>query len=907
MPDYKLKDGRTVTVRDEDVDIFMSNHEGAVLITNKVDEPGKKLDPTANVEGSDNTDLKSEIISLEQFNLMKPAEKRKLKYSDAQRLLRERDAAITLSKQPWGEKFALDVSSPKFEDLSDDQLLKIKEKASKDLLSQKSDKDTFEITDEQIVIKAKDIFENKVLPSAYTENKTILEETFGVNIFTNFVGDLYRAGEQGVSTSELVDPAFDLLKNGGDTSDEDILNFIEKNKAVSENNAESDEMRNFNKIYKEKGEGVLGFIAAAVRNPDILPSLLVSSIATQVSSLRSEEVALAAGAGAAAGSVIPILGTIGGAIGGGAMAMESALTFGELLQETVGDDLSVDKIRAVLQDPEKLYDLRKKSIGRGIAIGTFEGLTGGIAKGIGSKLASRGLDSATRSVTAGVIEAVGGGGGEVAGRIAAGQEMDIREIGFEAITGTATAPISVGKQMLDLDNRIIDFNVNKELKNTKFNNFEQAFAPEEKTSKVQMSLVKMKNGSKILRDRVKTSIEIGSITEKQGKDIEINFRNTQSAVNTIEKTKIVSSDKAKAVDLLIEKKKRTDNIKTIDDSALTKTESDRVEVINKELEVLVKTGETIVNKDLLETNINTVRDQAKNIEGLEIKDFANAKDIDAFIKEKGLEIDKKASGNQGFIYQDSSTGEQTIIINREIASEEKAVNVAAHEFLHGALFNTLKNSPDTQTALGVSLKATIDNIDLDKVSNSDFAKRLEQYANEKENIRSEEVLTLFSDALATGDIKFNENIFTKIGDVVRRSLQKIGVEIKFNNGRDVYNFVKDYNNSISKGKLNKSQIKAAKEGVRGELVSEAKETTTESSVKEAKQLTSEQDKSIASEVIDLQAIKKENKDLAAKYGKEPIKGGKETRLENKILESIDPIIGRAVSYTHLTLPTKRIV
>ena len=34
--------------------------------------------------------------------------------------------------------------------------------------------------------------------------------------------------------------------------------------------------------------------------------------------------------------------------------------------------------------------------------------------------------------------------GEVAGRIVAGQEMDVAEIGFEGIAGTATAPISVG-------------------------------------------------------------------------------------------------------------------------------------------------------------------------------------------------------------------------------------------------------------------------------------------------------------------------------------------------------------------------------------------------------------------------------------------------------------------------------
>ena len=83
-------------------------------------------------------------------------------------------------------------------------------------------------------------------------------------------------------------------------------------------------MRSFNKIYEANGEGVYGFLKGALNNPTILPSLLVSSIATQAASLRSEEVALAAGTGAAAGSFIPIIGTIGGAIGGGAMAMESA-------------------------------------------------------------------------------------------------------------------------------------------------------------------------------------------------------------------------------------------------------------------------------------------------------------------------------------------------------------------------------------------------------------------------------------------------------------------------------------------------------------------------------------------------------------------------------------------------------
>ena len=46
--------------------------------------------------------------------------------------------------------------------------------------------------------------------------------------------------------------------------------------------------------------------------------------------------------------------------------------------------------------------------------------------------------------TRGVVEAVGGGVGEAAGRGLAGQEMDVPEIGFEAIGGTATAPLTIG-------------------------------------------------------------------------------------------------------------------------------------------------------------------------------------------------------------------------------------------------------------------------------------------------------------------------------------------------------------------------------------------------------------------------------------------------------------------------------
>ena len=85
-------------------------------------------------------------------------------------------------------------------------------------------------------------------------------------------------------------------------------------------------------------------------------------------------------------------------------------------------------------------------------------------------------------------------------------------------------------------------------------------------------------------------------------------------------------------------------------------------------------------------------------------------------------------------------------------------------------------------------------------------------------MQGEEILALFADAVATGDIKYNDNIFTKLGDGIRKILETIGVKKKFNTGRDVYNFIKDYNADIAKGGIRQSIIKGATEGFEGKLV-----------------------------------------------------------------------------------------
>ena len=398
--------------------------------------------------------------------------------------------------------------------------------------------------------------------------------------------------------------------------------------------------------------------------------------------------------------------------------------------------------------------------------------------------------------------------------------------------GLYGAPINVAKAKKAVSEGITNIKINKNLKNSDFNNAIDPFSFSD-SSDLQLEILKNPGAFEVLNKKVDKEVIGGRISKEEGNKIKTNIRDTQVSASTIEKTSITNSDKVAAVNLLTEKRTNEQKIKSVGDSALTQAESDRVKVINEELNSLVQKGNLSEASAKLGKNIESVEKLASSIEGVSVKSLDNAEAIDTFIVDNKLDIDKKASGNQGFIYQNPETGEQTIIINKEVASQEQAVNVAGHEFLHALLFQTVKENTTTQLALGNSLKSYLNDVDATQIENSDFAKRLEQYKEDPNNVKAEEVITLFSDALSTGDIKFNENVFTKIGDVVRRALQSVGVNVKFNSGKDVYNFVKDYNKSVSKGKLSKAQIKASK-GVKGDLVTEGVEGKAKAGIKESK-------------------------------------------------------------------------
>jgi len=268
---------------------------------------------------------------------------------------------------------------------------------------------------------------------------------------------------RGIAAASTTGEATDLLLEGSNVSMQTVQEFIRAKEQEAKNYVASERMDKFQKKYKEEGSSWTAFFRGVKRDPALMAELFVQSLGTQLgTAIDSSEARVALGIGAGAGFGAGLATGFGaaatgiaGGLGALATSMESALTFGELIEKELaaeGKEFTDVNIKALLESP-KGKKIRNRAIGRGLTIGVIEGLTAGVAGktttavlGIGKTVGRSGKILAG---SAGVgVEAIGGGLGEVGGRLAAGQEMDPAEIGFEAITGTVTAPLTVGNALL---------------------------------------------------------------------------------------------------------------------------------------------------------------------------------------------------------------------------------------------------------------------------------------------------------------------------------------------------------------------------------------------------------------------------------------------------------------------------
>jgi|11_taG_2_1085331.scaffolds.fasta_scaffold02273_2 competence protein ComGC len=291
------------------------------------------------------------------------------------------------------------------------------------------------------------------------ESESKLDKDFsGIPIF-KFISD---AVGRGVAQGNTADEALGLIMSGNSATEEEIKQYID---AVSkmDSYAPSKSMQSFQKQYIEEGSDVPAFLSALWNNLEIAPEILLQSFAGMATAATTDEGAMAATAGLTAGAAAgaPIFGVgaiAGGLVGGMAAAngaLETATSLTEFIKEKLDEDkrdFNAENVRDILSDEDIFDDIRIKALTRGGLISVIDlmgsGVAGKAVKGVSevSKMGARATKLA--QVGTGVaIESATGAIGEATAMAATGQEMDVAEIGLEAIGGLTTAPLSIGGAM----------------------------------------------------------------------------------------------------------------------------------------------------------------------------------------------------------------------------------------------------------------------------------------------------------------------------------------------------------------------------------------------------------------------------------------------------------------------------
>ena len=372
------------------------------------------------------------------------------------------------------------------------------------------------------------------------------------------------------------------------------------------------------------------------------------------------------------------------------------------------------------------------------------------------------------------------------------------------------APVNAAQATKAVKSGIVNLNINKELKTSTANNVVEAFSPETPTSEAEIKISQIPGSINAIDNKADKQVEVGEITIDQANNVKLRAREVQGSVNRLKPLGISTENQPAIVDLMIEQKKLKNTIKQVDNSSLTKAESERLGEIDKELNDIIVADKAAK----VEEGAKVIAEQV----GTGFETFENEADVASAIetlKEQGGNIDTKSSEDYGtFVVMPD--GKRIIILNKESAAQDNVMTTAQHEVGHAILFETVKNKPEAAIALGTSLLEELKNSKDITFTSSKFLDRFNQYVEDADISKAdtmEEVLTLASEGLESGDIVFNEKATTKIGDFIRRALSAMGLNVKFKTGKDVLNFVRDYNRSVQKGRgLSKGLEKAATKG-----------------------------------------------------------------------------------------------
>ena len=696
------------------------------------------------------------------------------------------------------------------------------------------------------------------------EKDTWIERSFGKNFATDFAGDLYRAYRQGVAQGSTVDEAFDVFKKGKDISDEDLKAFVEINKEL-ETYGPSDEMRQYEKIKEEAGGGVWGFVKgmAATRGA-VIPQIIVSSMSSLITTAFDSEEAIgtaaaSAGAGAAAGAAVGAsgaaftagvsiaagakLGALSGFVGGLTGSMETALTLTELLKEKLdGKEFNEENIRDILDDDEAFDSVKNKAVARGVAIGAIEGITAGLSRGVATNLAKAGKSTGKIARRTTALEMSGGMGGEFAGQVAAGQEVDTAEILME---GIAEAKGVVNVSDILLTNKRV-YEVNGETRkdgrkeiNKILDDVESGKISEEDAAKMTGKL--KATNDKNLQDRINRVI--GDAELKSQIDAKVEGKDRNTLVDLEKKKAQAEADvKKKGIFTKPGAQARLDNI------------NNQINEIISKYEGVSETDTKVQERKKLAQEVRSIRlEKTKNFakvssEALGFDPFESFKENSDFVARvverimsqqqytfDGVEVDltnmteeqinaeanriADSANEADAVNIPTAEGNQAIAINEEAAYKYGALDAGSHEVLHGVLRGALsKMDTDTRKAVIADFKIEVGKNLGENVVQAIENRLKENYGDDIDLLTTDEWFTGLSDIIAdeTNNITFenNKGFFNSIKNKVAGLFNKETPykNLSISTGQDAFNFIKEYSKNVKEGGLSEAIINFAKKG-----------------------------------------------------------------------------------------------
>jgi len=209
-----------------------------------------------------------------------------------------------------------------------------------------------------------------------------------------------------------------------------------------------------------------------------------------------------------------------------------------------------------------------------------------------------------------------------------------------------------------------------------------------------------------------------------------------------------------------------------------------------------KVRQSLIDMEL-EKNIGLAKKESES-KGLDFTELETTAEVEAF-----MNSDKVSEGNRKIYFDNKSKGYEisgfaignNIIINKELARKTGSINVGMHEVLH-PVFEKLVGGSKEQGKMVKQFKKAMTSSQRRFV---DKQMKKRGYTGKEYN---KEYVTVFSDALRKKQINYDKTVFEKIGDAVVGVFKPVGyTNIGFENGKDVYNFIKEYDKSAEQGKF----------------------------------------------------------------------------------------------------------